>query len=497
MHKYLRYGLLTLLVLAAAERGLAQNLAEFENKVTEFTLENGLHFIVIERHTAPIASFVTYAGVGSADEPMGQSGIAHIFEHMVFKGSRTVGTTNYAAEAPLLDKIDEAYIAWRDAKRAGASEEELEKLRATFKDLQEQAKQYVVNNQFSRILDEAGAQGLNAFTASDETAYFYSLPSNKAELFFFLESDRFKNPVLREFYVEKDVVYEERRMRTESNPIGRLIEEFLAVAFTSHSYGIAGIGWPSDIETVTRRDAEEFFARYYVPENFTVAIAGDVDPANIRRLAEQYFGDIPYKKAATPPLTEEIPQRGERRFVMEDASQPIYLEGYKAVSIHHPDFVALNLLSDILSSGRTSRLYKRMVDQDKVALQAGAFVGFPGDRYPGLMLMFCVPNQGVDLKTIEQVFREEIAKVQAGEITQEELDRAITKRRADLVRELDSNEGLALQFATSHKKQGDWRKVFTVLDDYSRVTLQDLQRVANTYLVKQSRTIGMIQNKAN
>lgn len=472
----------------------AQNLKEFEKKVTKFTLDNGLRFIVIERHDAPVASFLTYVNVGGVDEPIGKSGIAHIFEHMVFKGSTYIGTNNAKAEQSWIDKTEAAYKNWLSEKSSTSPDSaKLAAYWAEFKAAQDSAKNYVVNNEFSQIIDREGGQGLNASTSSDETMYYYSLPSNKAELWFSLEAERFKDPVFREFYVEKDVVKEERRMRTDSSPIGRLIEEFLAVAYTGHPYGTPVIGWPSDIEATTIEDAIAFNKTFYVPSNMVIAIAGDVYPDQIKKLAQTYFGDIPASKPAPKVTTVEPKQRGERRFVIEETSQPWYLEGYHTVAFDHPDANALNMMSAVLSGGRTSRLYKKLVEEKQLALNVGAFNGFPGDRFPSLFLNYAIPNQGVSVEDIEKAIAEEIEKIKNGDVKEEELARAKTNARASKIRSLGSNMNLAISLANAEIRYGDWRKFILETEELQKVTLADIQRVAQTYLIKSNRTVGIIQ----
>lgn len=482
-----------LLLMTAGFSAEAQSLNEFEEKVTEFTLDNGLKFIVIERPVAPVASFVTYVDVGGADEPMGHTGIAHIFEHMAFKGTHYIGTNNWDKEKEALEKLDQTYQQWLTEKYSAAPDSaKMEQLWKQFTDLQEEAGQYVVNNEFSQIIERNGGTGLNAGTGADQTVYFYSLPENRMELWFSLESDRFKNPVFREFYKEKEVVREERRMRTESQPLGRLVEEFLAVAYTAHPYGRPVVGWNSDITATTMEDAREFYNTYYVPSNITIAIAGDVDPKEVRKMAETYFGGLKAGPEPPPVYTKEPEQRGERRFTIQGQSQPFLLMGYHTVAQDHPDAKALQLLGSIISSGRTSRLYKRMVEEEQLALAVQAFNGFPGTKYQSMFLTFAVPNRGLGVDTLETVIHEEIEKVKDGAITQQELDRARTNARASLVRSLDSNSGLAQSFAATEAQQGDWRKVFTDLDKLNEVTLEDLQRVANTYFTKDNLTVGAI-----
>ncbi len=475
-----------------------QNLEQFEQNVTEFTLDNGLHFIIVERPVAPVASFVTFVDVGGANEPAGQTGIAHIFEHMVFKGSKTVGTTNYEEEQEYIDLMDEAYRAWvNETYQPEPDEEKLEQYWAEYEEYKEKANSYVKTNEFDEIISREGATGLNASTGYDYTNYFYSLPQNKAELWFSLESDRFQNPVFREFYEEKDVIMEERRMSTDSDPFGRLTEEFLSIAFSAHPYGRALIGWPSDIRATTIQDTERFFRSYYTNDNFTFAIVGDVDPEKMRDLAETYFGPIQSTDEAPFVKTIEPEQRGERRFTIEEESQPILIMGYHTVSQTHQDYAALQLLSSILSQGRTSRMYRTLVQDEELALVAQTTVGFPGSKFPNLFVVYGLPNQGISIDDLEKAIYEEIEKVKEGDVSQQELDRAITNAKANLVRSLNSNMGLAIRLAQTHGQQGDWRRLFNRIGDLENVTLEDLQRVANEYLVKNNRTVGKIINRSS
>lgn len=473
----------------------SQSLEQFEERVTEFTLDNGLHFIVVERNVAPVAHFFTLVDVGSANEPVGRTGIAHIYEHMVFKGSKTVGTTNYEEEVKYINQMDDAYKAWlREYNKFEPDEEKLEELWSAFEELQEKAGEFVVNNEFTQIIEREGATGVNAFASTDATGYFYSLPQNKAELWFMLEADRFINPVMREFYVEKEVIFEERRQRTDSNPFGRLLEEFAATAYSAHPYKNPVVGWPSDIRNTTIQDTWDYHEQFYAPSSFTVAIVGDVDPAEMRRLAEKYFNPMEYRDPAPELLVEEPTQRGERRFVIEERSQPIYMEGYHTVNNQHPDYQALNLLANILTNGRTSRLYRRMVVEDQTALQVGAQNGYPGSKYQGMFIKFVIPNQGVEMEEVENTLREEMQKILDEGVTEEELERVRTNARAGLVRSLTSNSGIARIMAFAHVNGGSWKTAFTDLERLNDVTVDDIQRVAEKYMIKSNRTVGMIKN---
>ncbi|MBO6585715.1 MAG: insulinase family protein [Gracilimonas sp.] len=486
----------SLLLLAISFSGVqAQYLEEFEEKVTEFTLDNGLTFVVIERPVAPVVSFATYVNVGGANNPLGNSGLAHVFEHMAFKGTHDVGTSNWKKEKKVLQKLDATYQKWLEEKHSiNPDSTRINELWSEFEALQEEAGQYVVNNEFSEIVNRNGGTGMNATTSADRTNYFYSLPENRIELWFSLESDRFLNPVFREFYKEKEVVREERRSSYESSPVGKLYEAFLTTAYKAHPYGTPNIGWHSDITATTMEDAREFYETYYVPNNITIAIAGDVDPNEVRKLAKTYFGRL--KKGPTPPpiYTEEPEQIAEKRFTIEQQSQPFLLLGYHTVNDQHPDHNALNLLSNILVGGRTSKLYKRLVEKEQVALGFQNLNGVPGTKYESMFALLAVPNRGYDTDTLETAIYEELEKIKNGEITQEELDRVRTNARAGLIRGLDSNSGLAVRLGQAQSLQGDWRKVFTNLEDLEAVTIEDIQRVAKKYLVKENLTVGSIVN---
>lgn len=483
------------LALTAPAQAQESLLEDFEEKVTEFTLDNGYTFIVIERHRAPVVSMVSFVNVGSANEPAGHSGIAHIFEHMAFKGTRKIGTTNWEKEKVVLQKLDEAYQAWLAEKYSThVDSSKLERLWNKFKALQERASQYVVNNEFAQIIERNGGTGLNAYTNRDQTVYFYSLPSNKLELWFTLESSRFEHPVFREFYKEKNVIREERRS-AESSPIQSLLEEFFAVAYTAHPYQHPIVGWQSDIIATTMEDTREFYKTYYVPNNITFAIAGDVNPEQVKEWAKAYFGDVPPAPEPPPVYTKEPPQEGPRKFTMYMDSRPVFLMGYHTVDADDPDAEALRLLAAMLAGGRTSILYEKMVEEEQTARRVAAITGLPGEKFESMFLLFAIPNRNVSLDKIRKSILEEIQKIKNGKISKEALERATTQVRANLIRSLDSNMGLALALAEAEAQRGDWRYVFTRLEDLKEVTVEDIQRVAQEYLVRSNRTIGVIKNK--
>ena len=486
---------LLLALAAAVPAGANRLLDSFEERVTEFTLDNGLHFIVIERHQAPVVSFHTHVNAGSVDEDVGATGLAHMFEHMAFKGTTTIGTTDIEAEREAMDRVDAIFAELKRERARGrnADEERIAELEADFEAAIEEAKEYVVEGEFEEILEREGAQGLNAFTAADMTGYLYSLPANKLELFFAMESDRFLNPVQREFYVERDVVMEERRQRVGSNPVGRLVEEALALSFIAHPYGQPTIGHMSDLRNLSRPQARDFFERYYRASNLTIAVAGDVDPEEVRRLAGEYFSALPAGKPPLPVTTEEPPQRGERRVEIVERTRPWVVMTFHRPSALHDDEAAYRVLGDILSTGRTSRFHQQLVETE-LALQAQALPTFPGQRYPTLFGVLGIPSQGVSPEDLEAEMLAVLDDVRSEPISQDALDRAKIRARAQLVSQLDSNSGLARQLAVTHGIAGDWREVFRSLDRIREVTAEDVQRVARETFRADNRNVAIIRH---
>lgn len=468
----------------------AQDLKEFEKRVSEFTLANGLHFIVLERRQAPVVSLVTHVNVGSANDPAGKTGLAHMFEHMAFKGTPHLGTKNWEQEKQALERIENVYDRLEAERSKGprAASETLKKLEEELKAAIEEANRYVDQEAYSRVVQENGGVGLNAATSVESTVYFYSLPSNRLELWFLLTSQVFRQPVMREFYKERDVVREERRMRMESNVQGKMMEALLNVAFLAHPQRSL-IGWASDIENLRAKEAEEFFRRYYVPANMVMALAGDVDPQQVRRLAELYFSALPPGPPPPRIITEEPVQEGERRVAIETPSQPLIYIGYKRPAATHPDDAALAVLAGALSSGRTGILYKELVEQKKLALAAFAGADFIGRRYPGLFVFICAPAMGKTAEENEKAIEQIIERLRRDKLEEAVLRRVKNQVRAGLIRALDSNMGMAQQLASHYALYGDWRKMFTRIQEIEKVSADDVLRVARTYLTESGRTV--------
>ncbi len=480
------------------------NIAEYEKRVTVKTLPNGLTVVLWRRPEAPVFSFFTMVDAGSAQDPLHRTGLAHMMEHMAFKGTPDIGTTDYAAEKVALEKVEQAYAAY-DTERIKAMRplpgspvdpQKLKQLQQAWQDAIKDADKYVIKNQFAKVVEEHGGTGLNAFTSYDETGYMYSMPVNELELWAALESDRMMHPVMREFYKERSVVMEERRLRTDSNPTGRLLEQFLGTAFMANPYHRPTIGYLSDLQSFSATDAEEFFHRYYVPSNMVIGLVGDLNPDEVFPIIERYFSQIPSRPKPLEPTTTEPAQNSVREVNLPDPAQPLYLEGYHRPDYLAPDDVVYDAISDILSNGRTSRLYRSLVRDKQIAAAAAGISGYPGTKYAHLFTFYAVPIPGHTNAEMQKAFTEEIQKLKTQDVTDEELRMFKTRTEADLIRGLASNEGLAEELAIYQTRYGDWRELFRYLDRVDKVTKADVRRVANQVFQDTNRTVGVIQTQA-
>ncbi len=486
------------LLLALSTAAMAQDLASFEKRITVKKLDNGLTVIICERPEAPVFSFYTHVDAGSVQDPMGQTGMAHMFEHMAFKGTDKIGTTDFAAEKIALAQVEKTYAAYieeRD-KRVGRDDQKLKDLQKAWQDAVMEAQKYVKPNEFPQILESNGAEGLNASTDLDETAYHYSLPQNRLEIWAYLESERFLHPVMREFYKERNVVIEERRMRTDSNPVGRLLEQFTSSAFQASPYHRPTIGWMADLNSFSATDAQRFFDRYYIPSNMVVAVVGDIKASVALPIVEKYFGRLPSRGQPDERVTAEPPQNSERRVLLFDRSQPLYLEGYHRPDYRSPDDAVYDAIADIMSNGRTSRLYRALVRDKKIAAYSAGFTGLPGNKYPHLFAFYAFPLPGHTNQEVADAIHVEIDRLKNEDISDDELKMIRTRAKASLLRGLDDNEGLASELALYQSRYGDWRELFQQVANLDKVSKADIRRVANQTFVPTNRTVGIIETSA-
>jgi predicted Zn-dependent peptidase len=484
--------------LACASSAKAQDLKSFEQRITTKVLPNGLTILICERPDAPVFSYSTFIDAGDVNDPSGQSGLAHMFEHLAFKGTSQIGTTDYAAEKVALAKVEAANDAYEAEylKPVGRDPEKLAELKKAFVEAQAEAHKFVIPNQFTDIAERNGAEGLNAETGLDNTLYFWSMPENRLELWAWMESSRLADTVPREFYKERDVVIEERRMRTDSNPEGRMFEQFLATAYVAHNYGRSGIGWPSEVSQINATEAMAFHRKYYVGGNIVVAVVGDVKAEEAMPMLEKYFSRVPAGPKPEEMTTVEPKQFAEKTVVIRDPSQPVYIEGYHRPSYRDPDNAVYDAISDIMSNGRVSRLYRSLVRDQQIAAEAEGVSPYPGDKYPGLFVFFAAPLPGHTPAEMREAIHKEIEKLKTTDVTDDELAMFKTRTRADLLRGLADNQGLANDLAEYQTRYGDWRELFLELNKVDKVTKADIRRVANQVFVSTNRTETWIETAA-
>ncbi len=487
------------IIVLACQGALAQDLKSFEQRITTKVLPNGLTLLICERPEAPVFSYSTFVDAGDVNDPSGESGLAHMFEHLAFKGTTQIGTTDYAAEKIALAKVEDANDAYEAEylKPIGRDPQKLAELKKAVDAAEAEAHKYVIPNQFTDIAERNGAEGLNAETGLDDTMFYWSMPENRLELWAWLESGRLADVVPREFYKERDVVMEERRMRTDSSTEGRLLEQLLATAYVAHNYGRPNVGWASELSQITATEAMAFHKKYYVGSNIVVAVVGDVKASEAIPMLERYFGKVPGGPKPEEMTTVEPTQIAEKSVVIKDPSQPVYMEAYHRPSYRSPDDAIYDAISDILSNGRVSRLYRSLVRDQQIAAAAEGIGPYPGDKYPSLFVFDAAPLPGHTAAEMREAIHKEIEKLKTSDVSDTELAMYKTRARADLLRGLADNQGLANALAEYQTRYGDWRELFTQLDKVDKVTKADIRRVANEVFVASNRTSAEIDTEAS
>jgi predicted Zn-dependent peptidase len=490
----LRFG--TLLCLGALFLP-AQELREYESKVTEFTLSNGLHFILLERHQVPVVSFRTYVNAGSAQDPAGQTGLAHMLERLAFKGTESVGTGNWAAEKKALEDLEAAYDRLEQERNQGlrANPSKIALLEADVGAASAAALKEQNPGEFARAIQENGGVGVSCHATPDSIETSYDLPSNRIELWFLLESQRLAHPVFRDFYTERQLARAEIRNTVESRALPKLQQALLATAFAAIPYRNPVLGWPSDVANLRPSGAKAFFDTYYVPGNIVIAIVGDVDPANARRLADRYFGAIPAKPL--PPLMHTAePPMGPKSVALWADTQPLLLIGYQRPGDTSRDDAAFDLIRMILADGRTGWMYNDLVEEKRIAQGVEAIATFPSGRYVNLFVLTVIPARDHTLEENRKALDDLLARFESKPVDAGTLARVKNMVRGRIARRLGSNQQLAALLPSYYVTYGDWRKLFTVANDFDHLTAEELQRVAVQYFIPANRTIAYITNVA-
>jgi predicted Zn-dependent peptidase len=468
--------------------------ADYLPDVKEFTLSNGLVLMVVERSDSPTVACYRYHKAGSVNERPGITGAAHLAEHMMFKGTKKIGTWNYEAEKSIMDKVDYLIDEIVKERARGLTDYQkmnkakIDKLWEQVVNLQKEQEKYIHKEEVWGIFDSHGGREMNASTSFDETDYYVYLPSNKLEAWAFIESDRLANPVFREFYAERDVVYEERRMTVDNEPDGILFESLFNAMFSSLPYRHEIGGFASDIESMKRSEVLEFVRKYYSPNNTILVLVGDVDAQEAYQLVNRYFGGIPRQADLKPEFHIEPAQKGERRTEVEYDAQPAVMIGFHGPKPGHPDQYALHVLMSILSDGETGRFHQNII-KEKIAFSCNAVQW--NLAYANILYFECSPSEDISTEQLEKSIYQEIDRLKKEPVSQWELEKVKNQNDMNFISLMQDRMMLADGMATAKAWTGDWRNIDN-RDKIRSVTAEDVMRVANRYLVKSNRTVSTL-----
>lgn len=472
----------------------AQELRDYEKKVTEFTLANGLHFILVERHQVPVVAFHTYVTAGSAQDPSGKTGLASLIARLAFDGTEAVGSRNWPAEKKALDEVEAVFdrVDEERAKGPKSSPGALAQLEAEESPAIAAAFREQNTGEYMRAIQENGGMGIDSHATPDSIETSYSLPSNRIELWFVLESQRLAHPVFRDFYRERRKLSNEIGAQMGPHSPARLRLSLLATAFENLPYRNPVLGWRSDVENLRLADAKAFLDTYGGPGNTVVSIVGDIDPAGAQRLAEKYFGPIPARMRPRPADVQEPPQAGPKTVAVWSDSQPLLMIGYKRPAETHRDDPALDVVATILGDQRTGWLHRELVEERRLAQNVEALANSPSGRYLSLFVLSAVPQSGHTVEENRKAIDELLARLQSKPVDAETLARAKNLLRAKFIRMFAGNRELAALLPLVYANYGDWRKLFSIVDQYDRLTAEDVQRVAVEYFVPSGRTTAFL-----
>lgn len=482
------------LLLAAQAPGPSEPLGPqgLEAAVIEHRLESGWTFLILPREGPPIVSFETLLDLGVSDEPAGMSGLVHMFEHMAFKGSDRIGTLDWAAEEAALEEVDRLYAELTRTDKELAPQDEAA-LELQWAQAVEVASELIQREEFSKLIERAGgADSLNAMTSADHCRFVVSLPSNQLELWCWLESERFLRPVLREFYLERDAVLEERNMRVDSNPLGTVLEELAASAFRVHPYGRPVIGARADIERYDRQSAKDFFVEKFSPARCTTAIVGDVDPEVLIPMLERYFGRITARESSVGETPPEPQQRGARRSRIDFPAQPLLALGWRVPPAQHPDAPAVEVAIRLLGASRSSRLERRLIREESLCARVFVQSGWPGERHEHLAFVLAEPLGGADLQAVEETILAEVQRLAEEGPLPEELEGVQRVARVEHLRSLRRNEAIAEGLLSAQASLGDWRAHFRRSARIEGVSAADVQRVLKERFIPNNSSLVLL-----
>ncbi|MDP6850838.1 MAG: pitrilysin family protein, partial [Planctomycetota bacterium] len=483
--------LLPALLLPQSEDGFSALAEEVEMKV----LDNGLRVLALPHGDAPVVAFHVYVRTGAMDEEAGLTGLAHFAEHMAFKGSDRIGAVNWRAEQEALLRSDQAWTAYEHALTAPAGEyeeDEVVALKKRFESLNQRAVDLADAGAFDRAVEVAGGKDQNATTGADATRYFVSLPSNRMETWFWLTREQIGAPCMREFYQERDVVMEERRMRTDSSPVGGAVEALMNAAFVAHPYRDSTIGHMDDLLHLDRPEMIRFWQRHYTADRIVVAVVGKLDPDDVFDFAERYFGDLPEGEHPRPRRTVEPPQMGERILEMHRPTSPMVVAGWHVPALTGRVWLVHLALNEILFGGPSSRVFEHLVKKEQIAAAVEGYPGFPGRIDPTLFLSILVPLPGKSPQECMAAAQDAIANFARDGATDRQLEGVRRRLKLNLLSKLETPSGLASALAEAEAEDGGWSSLFESLAVLEGIQSSDLQAAAKRLQREQRTTVYLL-----
>ncbi len=491
----LLFGILFIFLLqTAVPAGKENPLESLESAVRVKKLNNGITVIALDHGFSPTLTLIISFKVGSVDESYRTTGSAHMLEHMLFKGTDKVGTKDYPNEKRVLDQIEKIGESLDRLRIANPDDKRIPGLQKQLKKLQDEESKYVVNSPYDKIYTSNGAVGFNASTSRDMTQYFVEMPASKLELWAQTESERLRNPVMREYYRERQAVTEERLMRFDSKGIESLYEQFIATAFIAHPYRHPTIGWASNVGYLSLRDVKNFYRTHYTPRNMTITVVGKQKPEDTFAVIEKYFDKLDGEGDDVPLAIREPAHAGERRFELYFDSNPFLLIGWNKPTFPSRTDYAFDIITGLLSDGKTSRLYRSLVLEKKIAASVDAMNGFPGSRYDNLFMIAAAPKYPHTPQELESAVYEEIARLR-NDLTQEDIDRTVNRTESSMIFDLDSNKGIAHALSYYQTVFGDWKYVSRYLGEIRSVSVREITDAMDKYLIRDNRTVGILLNK--
>jgi predicted Zn-dependent peptidase len=494
--------LLICLPLSSESNFFSSSEKLFSDKIRKIKFENGLTVILMKRGTSPTVALYIKFLVGAVDETPEQAGTAHLLEHMLFKGTGNVGTTDFAKEKKYQEQIEvwgtkldnlrleERGLREREMPIPKQLTSDIETYEKRLRNLISLQDEFILKNEDSYIYEQNGEKGFNAYTSQDVTNYQIQLPSNRLEVWAKIESDRLKNPILREYFTERDVVIEEWRMRTDNSGPAVLHQRFSAIAFESHPYRKPIIGYSTALPYLKIEETKKFFQENYTPNRMVITIVGDVDFEESEKIVRKYFSGLKKGKEREPYKIEEKQYLGEKRFKVLHPSSEQMMIGWLKPPYPHKDNAAFDVLSNLLTSGAGSKLNQRLVLKDKTVNSVGSYNGFPGERYQNFFSLIIQQQLGADVNQIESAIWEELRQIEEKGVSKEELEKIKNQMIADFLRTMDDNATIADSLSYYELLYGSWNQIFSQYLAIQKVTSDDIKKVVKEYLIKDRVVVG-------